>query len=183
MSTKRHQEVALLFVGALFSSPEIYHATVPVLRDQFGTVLFESPDIPWDHSPYYSDELGLPISRRFIFFERPVDASLLPGIKIRTDEIEACCLAGGKRRINLDPGYLTEAKVILASTKNYSHRIYLGRGIYAEQEYIFSKGSYRPLAHAYPDYCKKEYIEVFTEARRRFRQLIAPAASPLKSPA
>lgn len=173
MSTKRHQEEALLFVGALYSSSEIFDQNLPELESHFGPVLFQSAVMSWDHSQYYSDELGMPISRRFIFFDRLIDASRLPEIKLTTDDIEYRNLKHGRRQINLDPGYLTEAKVILASTKNYSHRIYLGRGIYAEQEYIFSKGSYQPLSHTYTDYKKSEYLKVFFQARQLFRHLLA----------
>ncbi len=173
MSTKRHQEEALLFVGALYSSADIYDGILPELRNYFGEILLESPVIGWDHSRYYSDELGVPISRRFLFFSQVIDASVLSEIKILTDDIECSTLRNGKRQINLDPGYLTEAKVILASTKNYSHRIYLGRGIYAEQEYIYSKGSYQPLLHTYTDYLKPEYLKIFGQARQRFRELLA----------
>lgn len=177
MSTKRHQEEALLFVGALYSSPDTYDRVLPELRNHFGEILLESPVITWDHSRYYNDELGIPISRRFIFFSQVIDASVLSEIKILTDDMESCTLRNGKRQINLDPGYLTEAKVILASTKNYSHRIYLGRGIYAEQEYIYSKGSYQPLSHTYTDYLKPEYLKIFGQARRRFRELLATRAA------
>lgn len=174
MSTKRHQEEALLFVGALYaSSSEIFDRSLPELENHFGPVLFQSAIMPWDHSHYYCDELGTPISRTFIFFDRLIDASCLPEIKVMTEDIEHRSLLNGKRQINLDPGYLTEAKVILASTKNYSHRIYLGRGIYAEQEYIFSKGSYRPLSHTYTDYRKTEYLKVFSQARELFRRTLA----------
>ncbi|MGC2062697.1 MAG: DUF4416 family protein [Thermodesulfovibrionales bacterium] len=173
MSTKRHQEEALLFVGALYSSSEIFDCILPEMENHFGSVLFQSPVMSWDHSQYYSDELGMPISRRFVFFERLIDASLLSEIKVLTDDIEYRNLKDGRRSVNLDPGYLTEAKVILASTKNYSHRIYLGRGIYAEQEYIFSKGGYQPLSHTYTDYKNPEYLKVFSQARRQFRELLS----------
>jgi len=178
MSTKRHREQALLFVGALYSSPEVYAAVLPVICKEYGPALFESGEIPWDHSRYYTDELGSALWKRFVFFERLIEASLLPDIKILTDDIESAYADGGKRRINLDPGYLTEAKVILASTKNYSHRIYLGKGIYAEQEYVFGKGLYQPLPHAYADYRKPAYLKVFSQARTLFRQIIDPERRP-----
>ncbi len=170
MSTKRHREVALLFAGTLFSDEEVYREALSLLKQHLGPVLFESDRIAWDLTRYYSDELGAPITRRFIFFERLVEASLLPDIKILTDDMESRHLIGGRRRINIDPGYLTEAKIVLASTKNYSHRIYLGKGVYAEQEYIYSKGAYRPFSHAYPDYRKPEYLAVFQQARQYLRQ-------------
>ncbi|MBA4372098.1 MAG: DUF4416 domain-containing protein [Thermodesulfovibrio sp.] len=173
VSTKRHQEQALLFVGVLYSSAEVFERNLPELENLFGRVLLRSPVMAWDHSHYYRDELGVPIFRIFIFFERCIDAALLPDIKVSTEELELRNLKDGRRQINLDPGYLTEAKVILASTKNYSHRIYLGRGIYAEQEYIFSKGRYLPLAHTYTDYRKQEYLDIFHQARRQFRELVA----------
>ncbi len=173
MSTKRHQEEALLFVGALYADPEIFERCLPELESGFGSVLLHSPVMGWDHSSYYSSELGMPIFRRFVFFKRIIDASLLPDIKVLTDDLEGLNLKEGRRQINLDPGYLTEAKVILASTKNYSRRIYLGKGIYAEQEYIFGRGNYQPLSHTYTDYKNPEYLKIFSTARRRFRELLA----------
>lgn len=173
MSTKRHQEEALLFVGALYSQPGVFEHCLPELSQLFGPIVLQSKVMTWDHSPYYTEEMGSPIFRSFLFFQRCIDAALLPEIKISTDEMERGNLKDGRRQLNLDPGYLTEAKVILASTKNYSHRIYLGSGIYAEQEYIFSKGAYRPLSHTYTDYKKTEYLAVFSRARQLFRTMLA----------
>ncbi|RKY37009.1 MAG: DUF4416 domain-containing protein, partial [Candidatus Omnitrophota bacterium] len=78
----------------------------------------------------------------------------------------------GKRNINIDPGYLNEGKLILASTKDNLQRVYLGKGIYAEVTLYFRKGEYHPFMWTYPDYCSFEYREIFREIRSIFRTQI-----------
>ena len=69
------------------------------------------------------------------------------------------------RPINLDPGYLASSKLVLASTKDYSHRTYLKKGIYAEVTLKYAKGAFEPLPWTFPDYRSKGYIDFFTETR------------------
>ena len=112
------------------------------MQDKFGNILFQSNIQPWEYSEHYNKELGNQIYRNFIFFDEIIDPSALADIKLLTNDIEAIYSQDGKRRINLDPGYITLAKVVLASTKNYSHRIYLGKGIYAELALIYKNNQF-----------------------------------------
>lgn len=165
-------EPSLLFIGSLFSSREILNSVSVILREKFNGVLFHSENINWDYTDYYNEELGTPIQKRFIFFDSLFDPSLLADTKIITNDIENLFLKNNRRKINLDPGYLSLSKVVLASTKNYSHRIYLGKGIYAEVTLIYKNGKFIPLPYTYPDYKSKEYLRIFLEAReyvKRFR--------------
>lgn len=160
-------EKALLLVATLFSKEDIYIEALQRLEARFGEALMESPPIRWDFSEYYKAELGQPLFRRFIFFRNLIEQNCLPETKLKTCEIENTLLADGKRTINLDPGYMTAAKLVLASTKDYSHRIYLTSGIFAEVTLVFSKEKqhYVPFAYTYKDYCDDRYLRLFSIAR------------------
>lgn len=130
--------------------------------------MMESQPLPWEYSDYYKEELGSPIQRRFLFFRNMINRENLSDIKLATNEIEERLSTGGKRNINLDPGYLTPYNVILASTKNYSHRIYVGKGIFAEVTLIYKDKDdrYQPHLFTYRDYASDEYAEIFSRARK-----------------
>lgn len=157
---------ALLFVGALFSNEDYYIEAQQSLETSFGEIIMESPAIKWDFSDYYKDEIGEPIYRGFLFFKNLVDQENLSQIKLITNEIERNLSSDGKRNINLDPGYMTPAKIVLASTKDYSHRIYLKDGIYAEVTLIFKKGQFVPHVNTYKDYQDGRYLRIFMIARK-----------------
>ena len=106
-----------------------------------------------------------------VFFKTFINPGTLADIKIKTNEIEDFLSSGGKRRINLDPGYLTLSKIVLASTKDYSHRIYLGKGIYAETTLIYKGGIYTPHLFTYRDYQDKKCIELFANARAMLKKM------------
>lgn len=163
-------ETALLFTGALFQDPEYFIQAKESLCRSFGEIIFESPPLKWDYSDYYAEELGLPITRKFLFFRELIDASRLPDIKLRTNEIEGQYAQEGKRTINIDPGCMTLAKVVLASTKNYSHRIYMGRGIYAEVTLVYRDGGYQPHLFTYRDFASDAVRGIFQEARGLLKQ-------------
>ncbi|MFA6055053.1 MAG: DUF4416 family protein [Thermodesulfovibrionales bacterium] len=174
MRKARFPERALLFMGALYSDPEIFGRTGIILGEHFGEILLISPAVPWDHSSHYRYELGPPINRRFIFFRNIFDTGTLADIKLKTNEIEDALSLDGKRRINLDPGYITLAKVVLASTKNYSHRICLGKGIYAEITLIYRHNTktFTPHMFTYTDYQDKENIDLFLKVRNELKKIV-----------
>lgn len=159
-------EKAILFTGLLFQNETYLDEARKRLVNLFGKVLFESPNLEWDYSEYYRDELGWPIKRRFMFFEGLINSETLPEIKLLTRDIEDVLSDNGRRNINIDPGYLTLSKVVLASTKNYSHRIYMGKGIFAEVTLVFRNKRYQPHLFTYRDYASDTYIELFMKARR-----------------
>jgi hypothetical protein len=177
MGKVRAAEPVLLFVGTLYSDSEIFNRSKVILGKNFGEILLLSPPISWDYSSYYKDELGRPIFRQFIFFKNLIDPGILADIKLKTNEIEDALSYEGKRCINLDPGYLTLSKIILASTKNYAHRIYIGKGIYAEVTLIYKGGTYKPHLYTYRDYQDKIYIEIFMDAREMLKKMFSYPAT------
>ncbi len=170
MGTIRPPERAILFIAMLLSDEGILEKVRPVLVRDFGEILHETQPQDWNWSDYYSDELGASIKRSFLFFKTPIDSSTISDIKLRTNEIEKGLSINGKRRVNLDPGYMTLSKVVLASTKNYCHRIYLGKGIYAEITLYYSRGSFKPHLFTYRDYAQPDTIALFNNVRNLIKQ-------------
>jgi hypothetical protein len=172
MGRVRAIELSLLFVGTLYSNQGIFNHSKGILERNFGDILHASPSIPWDYSSYYKDELGWPLFRQFIFFKNLIDPGILADVKLKTNEIEDALSSEGKRRINLDPGYLTLSNIVLASTKNYAHRIYLGKGIYGEVTLIYKDGTYNPYLYTYRDYHDKTYIDIFITVREMLKKML-----------
>lgn len=173
MGKIKSPELALLFAGTLYSDPDIFNTAQTVLEKRFSTILHTSPPMPWDYSEYYREELGWPITRRFVFFEKLIDTGILADIKAETNGIEESFSSQGKRRINIDPGYLALSKVVLASTKNYSHRIHMGRGIYAEVTLVYRNDVFQAHLFTYSDYQEQRTLEMFKDMREKLKEIMS----------
>lgn len=167
-----------LFVGMLSSDRSLFDECIVRLTSEFGPIDMESRIWPWEHTQYYNDEIGPNLLRKFIFFSRLIDPGELALIKRKACTFEETfgvkTAETLRRKINIDPGYITEAKVVLASTKDFSHRVYIGDGIYAEVtlEYSREKKKFRALNHTYPDFRDETCIELFSTAREIFRNTV-----------
>lgn len=160
-----------LFIGMLSNDVLLFEKLKGKLEGIFGLSDMTSPVREWNHTGYYSKEMGEGLRKQFIFFQRLIDPGLMPDIKIKTVKLESEYLnKSGGRRINLDPGYLDSAKVVLVSTKDYSHRIYLGKDIYGEVTLIYSGKTYQTLPYTYPDFRTEEYLDIFKKARRIYNK-------------
>jgi len=146
--------------------PQLFEAAEAALVGHFGPVDYRSSCLPFAHTTYYEREFGSNLERRFLSFERLIDPGRLAETKLLTNALEEQLGEPGRRGINLDPGYIAEAKLVLATTKNYDHRVYIGRGIYAEVTLVYREKDFRPCPWTYPDYRSEEYLEVFRAVRR-----------------
>jgi len=139
------------------------------LCEAWGPVALESEPFPFVDSTYYDASMGTGIQKSFWAFETPADAGELPAWKLQSNEWEAELAASGKfpeeRPLNLDPGYLTLAKLVLASTKDFAHRIYLRDGIFAEITLFWRQGKWEGHQWTFPDYRRPEYHRFFTQCR------------------
>jgi hypothetical protein len=165
-----------LFIGVLVSNSKFIPEVEQRLVSAYGTIDHRSDVIPFDFTDYYEKEMGDLIDRVFFSFERLIEADQLPEIKRQTNQLEeelAPLLKTPstvvKRPVNLDPGYIEQAKVILASTKNFYHRIYLGGGIFGEVTMHFRNNTYQFFPWTYPDYQSKDYQEFFLRVRQILR--------------
>ncbi|MFB0532614.1 MAG: DUF4416 family protein, partial [Desulfatiglandales bacterium] len=115
---------------------------------------------------------GWPLCRRFISFSNLITPDSIVDIKLVTNTIENGHLVGRRRKINIDPGYISLERLVLASGKNYSHRIYLRKGIYADLTLVFHAGTFKPLAWTYPDYADEKIIGYFNVIRNGYLQYL-----------
>jgi len=175
MGQPLHPLPVKLFVGMIARDTGLFRRCAEDLEKTYGSIDLRSEILPWDHSSYYRAEMGTGLYRIFVFFERLIDPGDLSRIKRETIQLEGAFARSGfgetLRTVNLDPGYLTEAKVVLATTKDFPHRIYIGDCIYAEStlHYSRSERSFIPVEHTYPDFRTAYGIELFGKARERLR--------------
>jgi hypothetical protein len=140
------------------------------LSEKFGKCDLQSELFPFDFSDYYTPEMGKDLQKKFLSFAEMILLETLPQIKHFTNDVEQQYARHDKRRINIDPGYVTHAQMVLATTKDYSHRIYLGKGIHAELTYLCVKKRFHQLAWTYPDYRTPLARKFFEQVRLKYLQ-------------
>jgi hypothetical protein len=176
MGQIRRPPKAKLFVAQLIA-PEVRARADLVdraLAEAFGPIDLAGPDWPFEFTDYYTPEMGAGLIRRIVGFERLIDPAFLVRAKLITNGLEAeltRVLRGEApgRVVNLDAGYLTFGQVLLATTKSYSHRIYLDNGIWAEVTLRYVKGRYEKWEWTYPDYADGRYNEFWLAMREKLK--------------
>jgi hypothetical protein len=163
-SEKKHTPVKLI-IGCIFKEAAAYQRAKSMLERRFGPADFESPIVDFTHTDYYEREFGSPLRRSFISFKKLVAPDGLAVIKNATNRIERKLSRDNLRLVNLDPGYLTLSKFVLATTKDYTHRVFLGKGIYAEVTLLYKDKGFKAWEWTYPDYRSNAYIEIFNRIR------------------
>jgi hypothetical protein len=160
-----------LIVGILAADEVALDAALQRIYEEFGETDLLSEVWPFTQTSYYKDELGENILRQFVTIEKLIDPGQLADIKHRANRIEmelAEKLSTDlPRPVNLDPGIIEPSKLILASTKNFSHRIYIGDGMYAELTLSFCKGAWQNFSYTFPDYKEQRYHGFLSTARDR----------------
>jgi hypothetical protein len=157
-----------LICAVMFAPAADVDRTVADLEKLLGQSDLKSPIYNFDFTNYYNDEMGDGLKKQFLSFEKLIMPDQLADIKNSTNQIEADYSIEGKRTVNLDPGYMEESKLILASTKNYSHRIYLKDGIWAELTLSYAGGKFVTHPWTYPDYQTELTYEFLSKVRDRY---------------
>ena len=158
-----------LIIGILAADENCLSFAVEAINKKFGRTDLLSAVWPFSQTNYYKDQTGEHILRQFVSIESLIDPGKLAQIKHKTNRLEQKLASqlkvGLTRPVNLDPGIIEPSKLILATTKNYSHRIYIGKKMYAEVTLVFDKGRWQPLPYTYPDYKQQCYFDFFNNAR------------------
>ena len=158
-----------LIVGFISSKPSQFALARRILEKKFGEVDKETPVLDFSHTSYYEEEFGKGLGRKFLSFKNLIPLKRNYAIKLYTNKIERkLSKNNANRTINIDPGYISLAKLVLFTTKNRSHRIYVDKGIYGDLELLFIKKSFQPLEWTYPDYRTGEYIDFFNSVRATY---------------
>ena len=169
-----HQHYEVLFVSAIFSRHDDALAwATEAMQRTWGPIALTSDAFSFADTEYYTETMGPALRKQFVAFEKPFAPERLVDAKLHTNALELEYGAIGdhteQRPLNIDPGYLTEAKLVLASTKDRDHRIYLAEGIFAEVTLHFARGNLQSLPWTYPDYQRADYHAFFTACREYLR--------------
>ena len=169
-----------LIVGMLSADSDLLIRAQHHLQRLFGPIDLTSALWPFDSTDYYEDQMGPDLLRQFVAFAELIRPERLAEIKRQTNHLEQVLSdeAGGAdslRPVNLDPGYVTLGKLVLATTKDYSHRVCIGQGIYGEVTLHIHAGGWRAWPWTYPDYAAPTYHGFFTQVRERLKEQLSPA--------
>ncbi|MBD3224724.1 MAG: DUF4416 family protein [Caldithrix sp.] len=148
-----------------------------ILNDQIDTIDQRTEPFQFDtFTDYYQSMMGDKLLKFFVSFAHLIPAETLPQIKVQTNTIEKSNESDKLRLINIDPGYLTENKVVLATTKNYSHRLYLSDGIFGDLHLFFKDQTFQFQKWTYPDYKQSSVIAFFNNLRKLYREQLIPVS-------
>ena len=163
-----------LIIGILAANETALAAAVKAISESFGVIDLTSDVWPFTQTKYYKDELGPNALRQFVSIEKLIDPGKLAQIKHNTNSLEQQLADSLKltlpRPVNLDPGFIEPSKLILASTKNFSHRIYIGNKMFAEVTLMYEKGNWRHFEFTFPDYRQSCYQDFLTKVRTRLME-------------
>jgi len=163
-----------LICGLISNDPDLCTRAVRLLCEYVGPTDEVTEFWPFDFTDYYQVEMGEDLLRQFVSFDRLIEPVELAGLKVLTNDIErrvceACGLPTTQRRVNLDPGYIATSKLVLATTKDVGHRVYLRDGIYAESTLHYQGGQWLPWPWTYPDYADGSYHPFLNRVRERLK--------------
>jgi hypothetical protein len=163
-----------LIIGILAANEAALAAAVKAISKSFGVIDLTSDVWPFTQTDYYKDELGENALRQFVSIDKLIDPGKLAKIKHTANKLEMKLARSLKlplpRPVNLDPGIIEPSKLILASTKNFSHRIYIGNKMFAEVTLMYEKGNWRHFEYTFPDYRQSCYQDFLTKVRSRLRE-------------
>lgn len=170
MSKPAEPSPVKLVASVISSRERLISEALEILTGRFGEMDYISRRLEFSYTDYYEKEMGSGLNRRFVSFRNLIDPERLPEIKLTTNAIEEGFVENGKRKVNIDPGYLSQFHLILATAKGYSHRPYLRKGIYADLTLIYRNKSFRSLEWTYPDYAGDDMKAILEKIRRRYIQ-------------
>ena len=165
---------AKLIIAILAADDKCLKIAHQQIIENFGTIDLTSPAWSFTLSNYYRDEVGPTPLKQIVSIEKLIHPGDLPAAKHRSNQLEQQIAEtldiDLPRPVNLDPGIIEPAKLILATTKDYSHRIYIGQQMYAEVTLIYDKGAWKIMPYTYPDYRQPEYHQFLTKVRTKLME-------------
>ncbi len=150
-----------------------YKKTLKILESKFGQIDFKSDELSFDHTKYYAPEMGESLKRTFISFKKLYSCEEFIKIKVFCVKLERRFSKSNNRTVNIDPGYINLARVVLLTTKDFAHRIYLGKSVFAEVTLQYIGDQYKDLSWTFPDYRTPKYKEILTVIRNNYKTQIS----------
>ena len=168
MSVPKIPDPAKLVMSVFMKQKPLFESVFPLLETIGGPVDLVSKWLEFDFTNYYHKEMGHPLFRRILAFKSLMDQADLSKIKQATNAAEQQFVTDRQRRINIDPGYLLPSRFVLATGKDYAHRIYIGDHMYADLTLMYIGKQFVPLDWTYPDYRSKEIIRFLEQVRDKY---------------
>ena len=168
MSNPKAPDPAKLVISVFMKKKQVFDEIFDGLEEIAGPCDIISKWLDFDFTDYYYKEMGSPLYRRMIAFKPLIEQEMLASIKIRTNALENLFSVQGNRQINIDPGYLLSSRFILATGKDYSHRIYIGQQIYADLTLMYTKQGFKTLEWTYPDYASNQVTDFLGKVRNKY---------------
>jgi hypothetical protein len=168
MSQLKKPKPVKLIMSIIYKKEEIFNCALKDVIKIFGQTDFATDILPFDSTGYYYKEMDSPLNRRFISCLKLIAPETLPKVKTETNQIELIYSINNNRQVNIDPGYISAERLVLATGKNFTHRIYLNDGVYADLTLIYQNKFFRPLPWTYPDYATPKIREIFKQIRENY---------------
>ena len=168
MSQPQKAKPAKMVIGLLVNDKALLPKVAQNLKQAFGEIDMVSAWMDFDYTEYYATEMGTPLHRRMLTFASLIQQQELSTVKLATNDLEKSYSSDDQRCVNIDPGYLLYERFVLATGKNYSHRIYIGQCIYADLTLIYQQGNYHSLPWTYPDYADAKMISFLRQVRAKY---------------
>jgi hypothetical protein len=168
MSNPQNPKPVKLVISLFMREKGLLHPVAEYLTDNFGPVDLIGPWLSFDFTDYYRSEMGRPLFRRMLAFRNLIEQEQLAEIKVASNRLEQQYSSNNCRAVNIDPGYLMHERFVLASAKNFAHRIYIGKRIYADLTLIYTQGAFQTLPWTYPDYAEKEMLGFLERVRNKY---------------
>lgn len=158
-------------VVALFSAHrDLLTQAARKFEEKIGPMDFISPEFIFDQSEYYREEMGWPLFKRFFACGELMDPGELVAWKVFSAGLEhEFTDSSSRRQVNIDPGYISAERLVLATGKNNVQRIYLGRGVWGDLTLIFERGEFKPLPWTYADYASAEVRSIMADIRKKYQ--------------
>lgn len=174
MATPTTPQPVVFFTAVLAANETCLNTARALIEQTWGEIEVASKIYPFNYTDYYVDEMGAQILRAFFAFRTPFMRDDLPTRKLQSNAMEKALTeklnCGLPRPVNIDPGYLALEKLVLASCKDFSHRLYLGQGVFGEITLFYRKGVFEKLPWSFPDYASGDYDEFFLTLRKKIQK-------------
>lgn len=168
MSTPKPPDPAKLVISVFMKEKVLLEKIFPRLEALAGPLDMMSKWLDFNFTDYYYKEMGRPLFRKILAFRPLIDQEALAEIKLATNAVEQEFSEGQARLVNIDPGYLLPSRFVLATGKDYSHRIYIGKQIYADLTLMVTKQGFKTLEWTYPDYASPQVFAFLSQVREKY---------------
>ncbi len=173
MGTVKPSSKVKIIVSIFTNNTDTLEKSIKIIESDFGELELVTPPFIFNHTKYYEKEMGGDLFRKFVVLKELLPRDNIALLKLKSNQIESYFLKENRRTVNIDPGYLSLENFILLTTKNYTHRVYLEKGIYADITLIFHKNQFEILPWTYPDYASEEIRNFLIEIRKIYKNQLS----------